>query len=994
MGRMTVRLTLLCLLFLLVPLRAQDDELPPDEVADLVDRYVERAEESLREGNYEEARLRFKKALRRAPKHPTAWLGIAVTHRVIGAYDKAEADLKRHLEARPGDRAGKVALAELDLERGNFVRAREAARAVVEKGGGEGPDLLGLRGRLVVAESLAARGQRDEARTVLDFFRDYHGRRMDSFDEAAFERESLRHRPDIARPLAVEATLIARALRIYVELSPLDNDYLANANELLLLAQAVDPTNWEAWIERVRVTRLEREGAAAAARKAHEVVSAKNPELADLYAEVAKSIFHAFNEGEARRMAELALTVNPKQTDARALVARVMLEDNEYPNAVEQIEAGLAVNPYHRDLLTLQATLELLQGREAEFEEGMKKVLSVDPTYGEGFHLAGLVVAARQRRYDRAERLVRRGLKIDPTNFQAHATLGIFLANLGREQEAVDALEQSQKLFPYSHPIRENFKTVLDYVRGTMTELRTEHFVFRFDPAEYEVMSRFLPELFEECWKDMVARYGFTPKAPVLVEVFRKADDFSVRTLGISAIPALGACFGGLITLDSPQAAGKPGTFLWAATARHEFSHVISLQLSKGQVPRWFTEGLSVWEEIPLDTGWGQDAAFEKQVFDAYRTGTLPKIATFDAMFRTSRVAYAYYVGGLMLKFLADRSGEEGIAKALRLYGEDRPMRDVFKEAFSIELEEFDTKFAEFVGERVKGYKRVPRYALLMEKLRETVLKNPKDGDALLKLAWAFLQTREYVNAGAHLELALRHLELEKTPLALLLSGHLARRAERPEKMRRAYDAFFKAGGEDFEARMVMAAHYSTSGQHAEFIDALEKAKAAWPVRVAGTNPYTMLRSYYTTKGERGAALKVLEEQTRIASRSVGLRQALAREYAQRGRNKDAIRVLEEALRITVFDRGLHEALLPLYREAKERKKAIRAAHCAVALRVEQDTDEDMGHRWLVLAEVFLEDGRKEEAKAALAEAEKLFAGMPPDAVQARIRALKEKTGQ
>lgn len=993
MGRMTARLTLPCLLLLLAPLRAQDDELPPDEVADLVERYVERGEESLRQGNYEEARLRFRKALRRAPQHRTARLGIAAAHRAIGAYDKAERELQRQLEAHAGDRAGKVQLAELDLLRGKLVRAREAAREVVAKGGGEGPDLVGLQARLVVAQSLAARGQRDEARTVLDFFRGYSGRRMDTFDQANFERETLRFKPDIARPIARELTLIARALRIYVELSPLDNEDLKVANDLLLLAQALDPTNWDAWIERVRVTRLERLGALAAARKARDIVAAKNPELADLWTEVGKSLLTGFDSAEARAMAETALKINPKQTDARAVVARVMLEDNEYPTAAEHIEAGLAVNPYHRDLLALQATLELLLGHEDEFEAGMKKLLGVDPTYGEAYHLAGLVVAARQRRYDRGERLVRRGLTIDPSNFQAHATLGVFLANLGRAAEALAALKKSQELFPYDHPIRENFAKVLEYVTQTMTSKKSEHFVFHFDPGEYEILSRFLPPLLEDCWADMVKRYGFTPRAPVLVEVFRKADDFSVRTIGLPGIPALGACFGGLVTLDSPQAL-EAGKFLWAATARHEFAHVISLQLSKGQVPRWFTEGLSVLEEIPLDTGWGRDAVFEKQVFDAYRTGTLPKIATFDAMFRTSRVAYAYYVGGLMLKFLADRSGEEGIVKALRLYGEDRPMREVFQKAFSIELEEFDTKFAEYVGDRVKDYRRVPRYALLMEELREMVLKNPQDGDALLKLAWAFFQTREYVNAGARLEEALHHLELEKTPLALLLSGHLARRAQRPEKARAAYEAFFRAGGEDFEARMIMAAHYSAAGEEAKYVEALEKAKAAWPVRVSGRNPYTLLRSHYMAEGERGAALRVLEEQTRIASHSIGLRLVLAREYAQRGRNGDAIRVLEEALRITLFDRNLFEALLPLYRVAGDRKKAVRAARCAVALRAEQDSDEELGLRWLVLAEVLLEDGRKDEAKAALAEAEKLFAGMVPETAQARLEALKEKTGQ
>ncbi|MHC4578344.1 MAG: tetratricopeptide repeat protein [Planctomycetota bacterium] len=987
------RPTLLSLFLLLAPLLAQDDELPPDEVADLIDRYVERGEESLRQGNYEEARLRFRKALKRAPQHPTARLGVAAAHQAVGAYAKAEAELARHLEAHPGDRAGKVARAELDLRQGRLARATETAREVMAKGGGEGPDLLGLRARLVLAEALARRGQRDEARTALDFFLDYHDRRVDSFDEANWRRDELRHRPAAARPLAVELTLVARALRHYVELSPLDNEYVRNANELLLLAQKLDPEYWEAWIERVRVTRVEREGALAAARKARDVVTPKNPELADLYTEIATSILTGFNAAEARQLAETALKVNPKQTDARAIAARVMLEDNEYATATEHLDAGLAVDPYHRDLLTLRATLELLLGHEQEFEEGMKRVLAVDPTYGEGFHLAGLVVAARQRRYDKAEKLVRRGLAIDPTNFQAHATLGIFLANLGRAEDALAALTKSQKLFPWSHPIRENFKTVLEYVTESMTDLRSEHFVYRFDPGEHDIMARFLPELMEACWADMTRRYGFVPKAPVLVEVFRKADDFSVRTLGLPGIPALGACFGGLITLDSPQAL-PPGKFLWASTARHEFAHVMSLQLSKGQVPRWFTEGLSVLEEKPLDTGWGQDPRFEKQVFDAYRTGTLPEIATFDAMFRGPRVAYAYYVGGLMLQFLQERAGEEGIVKALRLYGEDRPMREVFLEAFTIELEEFDTKFAAYVGQRVQRYRRVPDYRLLMEPLREKVLANPADGDSLLQLAWAYFQAGEIVNAGATLEQALRHVKLDERPLALLLNAHLARRAERPEKARRYFEAFFEAGGEDFDARMIMAAHHLTAGEEEKYVDALLKAKAAWPLRIGGRNPYALLRSHYLAKGRRAAALQILEEHARIASRSIRLRLALAREYAQGGRDEDAIRVLEEALRVTVFNRPVHEGLVPLYRAARARKKAIRSARCVVALRDDQDSDEEVGKRWLDLAEVLVEDDQKAEAKAALVEAEKLFGGDVPEALAPRLKALKDKTRQ
>ncbi|MHC4954616.1 MAG: hypothetical protein ACYTGZ_12090, partial [Planctomycetota bacterium] len=280
-------------------------------------------------------------------------------------------------------------------------------------------------------------------------------------------------------------------------------------------------------------------------------------------------------------------------------------EDNVYKKAQEHLDKALAVNPIHRPSLALQATLKLLKGDRAGFDAGMKKLLEVDPGFGEGFHLAGLVVAARQRRYEVAFALVKRGLAIEPTNFEAHASAGIFLANLGRADEAVTALKKSRELFPYNHPVRENLSTVLKYVTTEMVEQKTEHFVIRYDPAEYEIHHRFLPDALEASWDDLVKRYGFEPDKPVLVECFRKQNDFSVRTIGLPGIPALGACFGGLITLDSPKAFGSP--FNWHSTAVHEFAHVVTLQLSAGQVPRWFTEGVSVLEEKPFSTGWGRE---------------------------------------------------------------------------------------------------------------------------------------------------------------------------------------------------------------------------------------------------------------------------------------------------------------------------------------------------------------------------------------------------
>ena len=81
---------------------------------------------------------------------------------------------------------------------------------------------------------------------------------------------------------------------------------------------------------------------------------------------------------------------------------------------------------------------------------------------------------------------------------------------------------------------------------------------------------------------------------------------------------------------------------------------------------------------------------------------------------------------------------------------------------------------------------------------------------------------------------------------------------------------------------------------------------------------------------------------------------------------------VEEALRINNFMRGVHDLLVPLYREAKQLKKAVRSARCRVALRTEEDADEDVARMWLDLADVLLDAGQVREARAALDEAKKL----------------------
>jgi len=782
----------------------------------------------------------------------------------------------------------------------------------------------------------------------------------------------LRHDPLKAWPISEEMTVFAASLRLYVELFPVEFDFAENAIELIGFARKLDESNWDAWIEYVRITRLERSRAMARARKARTTVVKRNPELADLYVEVAKSLLVGWNKSEVREMANSALLINPQHTDAHAILAQLMMEDNVYKGAAEHIEKALAVNPNHRESLALRATLRLLQGDPEGFEHDMKKMLAVDPRFGRGFHIAGSVVASRQRRFEDALNLLKRGLQLDPTNFEAHADAGIYLANLGRADEAIQALRKSRDLFPYDHPIRENFRTVLEYVTQTMVEQKTEHFVIRYDPSEYEIHGQFLAKALEDSWTDLVARYEFEPDKPVLVEVFKTQDDFSVRTIGLPGIPALGACFGGLITLDSPRAFPRP--FNWHSTAVHEFAHVITLQLSAGQVPRWFTEGVSVLEEKPFSPNWGREEGFERELADEFLMDKLPKIETFDGMFRSSRVGYAYYVGGLMLQFLREKYGEEGIVKALKLWATDTPQEKVFREAFDLGLEEFDKLFREVVAKRVSSYNLTPNFALIYTDLLRQVDKEPKNGVIDAKIGLAHIRRGQLVDAGSYLDQA-RRKGAGDDPLALLLDAHLKYRSNNRPGARETLNKYFAKGGGAFNAHMMMVTLLSGAGEeNAEaLVKHLKAAKKAWPLRATGaTNPYSLLYREYLRMDKPAEALAELEQQTAILATNIPIRMRLAREYMNGERTADAIRVLEEALGISTFDGAVHATLVPLYRSTKQTKKAIRSARCRVALRTDEDADQDVAAMWLDLADVLLDAGQVKEARAALDEAKNL----------------------
>ena len=149
------------------------------------------------------------------------------------------------------------------------------------------------------------------------------------------------------------------------------------------------------------------------------------------------------------------------------------------------------------------------------------------------------------------------------------------------------------------------------------------------------------------------------------IAVFRRLGDFSVRSVGFEGFPALGVCFGPVVTAVSPLSRLR-GSFSWARTGFHEFSHVVHLGLSNNRCPRWITEGLATWEEVARNPTWTRN--MRRDLVDAHANGNLIPLRELNRAFRGPRILFGYYQGGLLCRMLIDEHGFQPMVQLLMAF--------------------------------------------------------------------------------------------------------------------------------------------------------------------------------------------------------------------------------------------------------------------------------------------------------------------------------------
>ena len=428
----------------------------------------------------------------------------------------------------------------------------------------------------------------------------------------------------------------------------------------------------------------------------YEEVLAIDPNMPEAHVGIAISVQ---NPERIDGALEKILEVNPNFVDAYLLRAEQRIAAEQYDEADLETQKALEINPRSAPALSLLAATHFMRGEEAEFDRYVQQVLESNPGYSDLFvTLAERSVSVRL--YEQAVAFAREAIRLNPRNWEAHTLLGINLLRIGEEEEGKTVLEIAYENFRFN-PWTVNTLTLLDSFTN-FDRLETEHFEIKLHKDESEALRPYVTELLEEAYSTLSAKYAFEPDGPITFEMFPDHEDFAVRTLGLPGLGALGVAFGKVVVMDSPSAR-PPEEFNWGSTLWHEFGHVITLQITDHKIPRWFSEGLSVYEERKGVPGWGDDLRMEFLM--AINDDQFLPIAELNNGFirpkNPGQVSLSYYQASLVCDYIDEMYGFDAIRTMLALYKDGRDTGEVFEEALGVNLATFDREFMGWVGRKV-----------------------------------------------------------------------------------------------------------------------------------------------------------------------------------------------------------------------------------------------------------------------------------------------------
>ncbi|GIW99692.1 MAG: hypothetical protein KatS3mg111_3025 [Pirellulaceae bacterium] len=399
---------------------------------------------------------------------------------------------------------------------------------------------------------------------------------------------------------------------------------------------------------------------------------------------------------------QAALNRNPRHLPSLLFQAEQAVDAEEYLAAEKTIATILRINPSQPLAWALKAAIAHLQGEYAQEGEFRREALKHWPLNPEVDYRIGRVLS-KHYRFQESVQYQRRALKMEPNYMAARFQLAQDLLRIGQEEEGWSLVDHVAATDKY-HVVAYNLKTLRQRLEQ-FTTLEAPGFIVRMDAQEAVLYGPRVLRLLTEARDVLSARYEYTPTDPVTVEIFDQQSDFAIRTFGLpGGAGYLGVCFGSLITANSPATQGNhPAN--WESVLWHEYCHVITLQKTNNRMPRWLSEGISVYEEMQRDPSWGQPMNPRyKQMLLSDDFVPLSQLSGAFLHPRTPlHIEFAYFESALAVEYLIEMHGLPRLLKLLEDLGLGQTIDEAFHRRYGA-VEILDQEFAAFARAKAEAF--------------------------------------------------------------------------------------------------------------------------------------------------------------------------------------------------------------------------------------------------------------------------------------------------
>lgn len=220
--------------------------------------------------------------------------------------------------------------------------------------------------------------------------------------------------------------------------------------------------------------------------------------------------------------------------------------------------------------------------------------------------------------------------------------------------------------------------------------------VYRGEDAGYAPI---VLEASEKFYRPVAEKYGFKSSEKVTVVVYPTKEELNASFGWPASESAMGVYWAGVIRVLSPATWAEGNSleemresFINTGPMAHELTHLAVDYATRGNCPRWFTEGLAQLEEYRL-TGFrfSYQSGFDSEGFYSLKEMD----GNFDGL---PDQALAYREALSAVEYIDTVYGEEKLREIVRLLGSGRGMGQSLKMALGVDQDTFEQNWRTWSG--------------------------------------------------------------------------------------------------------------------------------------------------------------------------------------------------------------------------------------------------------------------------------------------------------